>query len=238
MKSTGARRPARPTLGAARPWITAGCATAQWKARFARRYPPPLEPPLANRAFSSFCGGLNPGRLTHPAKRNIIRSIRGSTRPMADIKSEPRPASNRNRWPASYWNARPASSESASKPPQQPKEGVLGSYIPPAFGSTWRATGRSRARRRKMIAYYTSCLRIIGASVMRARTRPAERALSRLTPRPLDWLQTSRFCRPDYLPARRHVRFRGFPLPRAIKIISPCSRFGLIMGLCAALSTP
>ena len=113
MKSTGARRPARPTLGAARPWITAGCATAQWKARFARRYPPPLEPPLANRAFSSFCGGLNPGRLTHPAKRNIIRSIRGSTRPMAEIKSEPRPASNRNRWPASYWNARPASSESA-----------------------------------------------------------------------------------------------------------------------------
>ena len=30
---------------------------------------------------------------------------------MADIKSEPRPASNRNRWPASYWNAWPASSE-------------------------------------------------------------------------------------------------------------------------------
>ena len=24
---------------------------------------------------------------------------------MADIKSEPRPASNRNQWPASYWNA-------------------------------------------------------------------------------------------------------------------------------------
>jgi hypothetical protein len=36
-------RPARPTLGAARPWITAGCATAQWKARFARRYPPPFD---------------------------------------------------------------------------------------------------------------------------------------------------------------------------------------------------
>jgi hypothetical protein len=32
---------------------------------------------------------LNPGGLTHPAKRNIIRSLRGSTRPMADIKSEP-----------------------------------------------------------------------------------------------------------------------------------------------------
>ena len=60
MKSTAARRSARPTLGATRPWITAGCATAQWKARFARRYPPPLEPPLANRAFYSFCGAPNP----------------------------------------------------------------------------------------------------------------------------------------------------------------------------------
>ena len=60
MKSTAARRSARPTLGAARPWTTAGCATAQWRARFARRYPPPLEPPLANRAFPSFCGGPNP----------------------------------------------------------------------------------------------------------------------------------------------------------------------------------
>ena len=53
--------------------------------------------------------------LTNPGKRNIIPSIRGSRRPVADIKSEPRPASNRNRWPASYWNARPASSESASE---------------------------------------------------------------------------------------------------------------------------
>jgi hypothetical protein len=43
------------------------------EARFARRYPPPLEPPLANRAFSSFCEGLNPGRLTHPAKRKQLR---------------------------------------------------------------------------------------------------------------------------------------------------------------------
>ena len=108
MKSTSARRPARPTLGATRPWtkdtikiseiglfltgtapsvshqveievvklagvLTAGCAATQWKARFARHYPPPLEPPLANRAFSSFCEGLNPGRLTHPAKRKQLR---------------------------------------------------------------------------------------------------------------------------------------------------------------------
>jgi hypothetical protein len=36
---------------------------------------------------------------------------------VADIKSEPRPASNRNRWPASYWKAWPASSESAAGPP-------------------------------------------------------------------------------------------------------------------------
>jgi hypothetical protein len=34
-----------------------------------------------------------------------------SRRQVADIKSEPRPASNRNRWPASYRNTRPASSE-------------------------------------------------------------------------------------------------------------------------------
>ncbi|HEX3412758.1 MAG TPA: hypothetical protein VHT00_13635, partial [Stellaceae bacterium] len=33
---------------------------------------------------------------------------------MADIKSEPRPASFRNRWPDSNWNAWPASSESAA----------------------------------------------------------------------------------------------------------------------------
>ena len=39
-----ARRAARPTASAARPWITAGCATAQWKARFARRYPPKSDP--------------------------------------------------------------------------------------------------------------------------------------------------------------------------------------------------
>ena len=50
MKSTGARRLARSTLGATRPWIAAGCATAQWKARFARRYSPPLE--LLRRAKS------------------------------------------------------------------------------------------------------------------------------------------------------------------------------------------
>ena len=49
MKSTAARRSARPTLGAAGPWITAGCATAQWRARFARRYPPPLEPPFQTK---------------------------------------------------------------------------------------------------------------------------------------------------------------------------------------------
>jgi hypothetical protein len=36
-----------------------------------------------------------------------------SRRQVTDIKSESRPASNRNRWPASYWKAWPASSESA-----------------------------------------------------------------------------------------------------------------------------
>ena len=113
MKSTAARRSARPTLGAARPWITAGCATAQWRARFARRYPPPLEPPLANRAFPSFCGGPNPCLLDQSLRAKHHPFDPRKQTPVADIKSEPRPASNRNRWPASCWNARPASSESA-----------------------------------------------------------------------------------------------------------------------------
>ena len=52
-------------------------------------------------------------RLTDPSRRNIIAPIRGSERWVAGIKSESRPASDRNRWPASYWNWSPASSESA-----------------------------------------------------------------------------------------------------------------------------
>ena len=45
---------------ARRPWITAGSATAQWKARSARRYPPPHDPSLTRRTFFSFCGGPTP----------------------------------------------------------------------------------------------------------------------------------------------------------------------------------
>ena len=81
MKSTGARRPARPTLGAPRPWITAACATAQWKARFARRYPPPLKPPLANRAFPSFRGDPNPCLLD--------QSLRAKQHPFDPRKQTP-----------------------------------------------------------------------------------------------------------------------------------------------------
>jgi hypothetical protein len=40
-------------------------------------------------------------RLTKPPRRNIIASIRGSRRRVADIKPESRPASYRNAWPAS-----------------------------------------------------------------------------------------------------------------------------------------
>ena len=60
MKSARARRPARRTLGATRPWTTTGYATAQWKARSARRCPPPPDPTLTRRTFFSFCGGPNP----------------------------------------------------------------------------------------------------------------------------------------------------------------------------------
>ena len=52
-------------------------------------------------------------RLTDPSRRNIIAPIRGSERWVAGFKSESRPASDRNRCPASYWNWWPASSESA-----------------------------------------------------------------------------------------------------------------------------
>jgi hypothetical protein len=43
----------------------------------------------------------------------MIPSIRGSERCVAGFKSEWWPASDRNRGPASFWNAWPASSESA-----------------------------------------------------------------------------------------------------------------------------
>ena len=92
-------------LSARRPWITAASATAQWKARSARRYPPPTH---------RLRGSKSRSRLTNGSGQNIIAQIRGSRRRVADIKSESRPASNRNRWPASYWKAWPTSSESAS----------------------------------------------------------------------------------------------------------------------------
>jgi hypothetical protein len=71
--------------------------------------------PSRTETSSHFAEAQIHARLTNPAKQNIITSIRGSKRQMADIKSEPRPASNRNRWPASYWNAWPGSSESAAR---------------------------------------------------------------------------------------------------------------------------
>ncbi len=47
MKRPACRTPApvRSPARAGRPWITAGCATALWRARAARRYPPPPQPP-------------------------------------------------------------------------------------------------------------------------------------------------------------------------------------------------
>jgi hypothetical protein len=60
VKSARARWRAHRTLGATRRWTTTGYATAQWKARSARRCPPPPGPTLTNRNFFSFCGGPNP----------------------------------------------------------------------------------------------------------------------------------------------------------------------------------
>jgi hypothetical protein len=60
VKSARARWRAHRTLGATRRWTTTGYATAQWKARSARRCPPPPGRTLTNRNFFSFCGGPNP----------------------------------------------------------------------------------------------------------------------------------------------------------------------------------
>ena len=60
MKSARARWRAHRTLGATRRWTTTGYATAQWKARSARRCQPPPGPTLTNVNFFSFCGGPNP----------------------------------------------------------------------------------------------------------------------------------------------------------------------------------
>src|SRR5271168_3100752 len=117
LKATRARGPDSPTLGAARRWITAGSASALWRARYARRYPPPPNPPFHDPTI--LLGLRRPkigARLTDPSRRNIIAPIRGSERWVAGFKSESRPASDRNRWPASYWNWWPASSESAASP--------------------------------------------------------------------------------------------------------------------------
>ena len=92
----------------------AGSASALWRARYARRYPPPPNPPSHDPTI--LLGLRRPkigARLTDPSRRNIIAPIRGSERWVAGFKSKSRPASDRNRWPASYWNAWPASSESA-----------------------------------------------------------------------------------------------------------------------------
>ena len=61
---------------------------------------PPL--PTVTRAFAEI---QIQARLTNCSGQNIITSIRRSRRQVADIKSEPWPASNRNWWPASYRNA-------------------------------------------------------------------------------------------------------------------------------------
>src|SRR6516165_9173836 len=57
-------------------------------------------------------------RLDRATNKNDHSHDPQRRRAVADIRSEPRPASDRNRWPASYWNAWPASSESPPRPGQ------------------------------------------------------------------------------------------------------------------------
>ena len=54
-----------------------------------RRCPPPPGRPSRTETSSHFAEAQIHARLTNPAKQNIITSIRGSKRQMADIKSEP-----------------------------------------------------------------------------------------------------------------------------------------------------
>ena len=70
-----------------------------------------LRPPLPTATQSALhdptilLGARRPkigARLTDRSRRYIIAPIRGSERWVAGIKSESRPASDRNRWPASY----------------------------------------------------------------------------------------------------------------------------------------
>jgi hypothetical protein len=86
MKSTCARRPARLTLGPTRPWITAAAATAQWKARFVRRYPPPLEPPPANRALLLILRRHDPRPLDPPgqSETSSLRSAEADAWPTSN----------------------------------------------------------------------------------------------------------------------------------------------------------
>ena len=62
---------------------------------------PTATPPIGDLPYRSFAEAQFLHRLTNPAGQNIITPISGSTRKVAGIKSEPRPASNRNQWPAS-----------------------------------------------------------------------------------------------------------------------------------------
>ena len=62
---------------------------------------PTATPPIGDLPYRSFAEARFLHRLTNPAGQNIITPISGSTRKVAGIKSEPRPASNRNQWPAS-----------------------------------------------------------------------------------------------------------------------------------------
>ena len=122
MKSTGARRLARSTLGATRPWIAAGCATAQWKARSVRRYPPPLEllraskPSPLDQRLRAKHHRMDPRKQTPGGRHQIGIPAGFKSELVAGFLSECLAGFvSESQWPASYWNAWPASSESPSR---------------------------------------------------------------------------------------------------------------------------
>src|SRR5271166_6078963 len=85
---------------------------------------PPL--PTATRAFAEI---QIQARLTNRSGQNIITSIRGSRCQVADIKSEPRPASNRNAWPASSESAQPPAQPHRRVSIKRPIRLADGSYL-------------------------------------------------------------------------------------------------------------
>ncbi len=124
--SDARRRPPFPTpartadlvTGLTPPSERQGCGKRRATLRRCRgRAPPAVSHTRPNRRIPNqplpFAHAKIGAGLTRPPSQIIIPAIQGDRRRVADFKSEPRPASNRNRRPTSNRNRWPASSEYA-----------------------------------------------------------------------------------------------------------------------------